>query len=404
MTQSPQNSSPYVSDSEPTAWQNELAPSGLWTSALEKCSPSWKRRRPLVAVLPGEGIGPEIIAVALRVLKALERVGGATIQVETGGLIGKDSERAGLGVLPGAVVKFCEGVFERGGVVLNGPGGGRYVYDLRRQFDLNLKISPVQITNGLADSSPLKDSLLTGLDLLIVRENVGGVYQGLSEIAVDAGKQETVSHTFSYAEADVRRFLEGAAHLALQRKCELTVVYKDSGVPAISALWRRCSESVAKALSVSLRMVDMDLMAYQLIQAPQSFDVIAAPNLCGDVLADLAANLLGSRGLSFSGNFSPQGHAVYQTNHGAAYDLAGKDVANPGGQILSLAMLLRESLGLPQEAAALEVGLRSVWREGWRTADTASARGKTLGTKQMGELVAQAAVQSFQTMATAAAS
>jgi 3-isopropylmalate dehydrogenase len=122
------------------------------------------------------------------------------------------------------------------------------------------------------------------------------------------------------------------------------------------------------------------------------FDVIAAPNMFGDVLADLAAVLLGSRAMSFSGNFTPQGHGVYQTNHGAAYDLAGTDEASPVGQILSLAMMLRHSFGLEAEASAIEQGIQHVWHDGWRTREVMAPTMKLAGTRKITELIASAAV------------
>jgi 3-isopropylmalate dehydrogenase len=138
---------------------------------------------------------------------------------------------------------------------------------------------------------------------------------------------------------------------------------------------------------------DVDLMAYRLIQEPRAFDVIAAPNLFGDILADLGAVLLGSRGLSFSGNFSEDGAAVYQTNHGSAPDLAGLDQANPIGQIASLAMLLRESFGLAREAAWIEAGIGDVLRLGLRTFDILEEGTSLVGTAEMGERIASAVLR-----------
>jgi 3-isopropylmalate dehydrogenase len=169
----------------------------------------------------------------------------------------------------------------------------------------------------------------------------------------------------------------------------LTVVWKESGIPTISRLWRDCAEDAAREYRVSYAMVDIDLMAYRLIQDAPSFNVIAAPNLFGDVLADLAAVLLGSRGLSYSGNFDHHGRAVYQTNHGAAYDLAGTDRANPVGQILSMAMMLRESFGLCSASAAIEQAVRSVWEEGFCTADVAVPGRRVIGTVEMATRIAQ---------------
>jgi 3-isopropylmalate dehydrogenase len=171
----------------------------------------------------------------------------------------------------------------------------------------------------------------------------------------------------------------------------LTVVWKEAGVPSISRLWRDCAENAAAEYGVQLRMVDIDLMAYRLIQEAATFDVIAAPNLLGDVLSDLGAVLLGSRGVSFSGNYTECGEAVYQTNHGAAYDLAGLDRANPNGQILSLAMMLRESFDQHQAADAIEEAVRLVWAEGWRTADVAVPGSRIIGTHEMGRRVAERA-------------
>ena len=170
---------------------------------------------------------------------------------------------------------------------------------------------------------------------------------------------------------------------------------KDGGVPAISEIWRDCAVAAARAAGVECSFANVDLAAYLLIQHAHNLDVIVAPNLFGDVLADLGAVLLGSRGVSYSGNFSSRGAAVYQTNHGAALDLAGTDRANPMGQIFSLAMLLHESFGLTREAALIENAVSQVWREGWRTQDIAAPRHRVVGCEKMGDLVADAAHSCF---------
>jgi 3-isopropylmalate dehydrogenase len=135
--------------------------------------------------------------------------------------------------------------------------------------------------------------------------------------------------------------------------------------------------------------MNADLAAYELIQHPAQFDVLVTPNLLGDILADVAGVLMGSRGVTFSGNFDANGRAVYQTNHGCAHDMAGTDVANPAGQILSLAMLLRESFGLVRAAGLVEDALAGVWRQGWRTADLAEPTCHVLGTRAMADRVAE---------------
>ncbi|WP_211325590.1 isocitrate/isopropylmalate family dehydrogenase [Roseimicrobium gellanilyticum] len=347
-------------------------------------------------MLPGEGIGPQVTRAALQVLEAVSAVTGIRSEVTTGGDIGCDAEKTGGNPLPEDVVAFCRDVFERSGAILNGPGGSRYVYDLRRQFDLFFKISPIQAHCGLADASPLKTDLLQGLDLLIARENISGLYQGLGDSIIDSDGALITRHAFTYRESEVMRFLNAAARLAATRRGILTVVFKQHGVPTISAMWQKCAQEVARIQGVLCKMVDIDLMAYQLISQPSEFDVIAAPNMFGDVLADLAAALLGSRAMSFSGNFTPLGHGVYQTNHGAAYDLADTDDASPVGQILSLAMMLRHSFGLEAEASAIEQGVQQVWRDGWRTREVMAEGAKLAGTRKMTELITEAAANAAE--------
>ena len=236
----------------------------------------------------------------------------------------------------------------------------------------------------------MKAQSVAGADILLVRENVGGVYQGEWRETADERDGRLCEHSFRYSERQVRRILGVAARLAAGRRGRLAVVIKDSGVPGMSALWRDLGREEAAAAGVEVGFVDIDLAAYRLIQDPLSFDVIAAPNLFGDVLADLGAVLLSSRGVSFSGNFSEAGAAVYQTNHGSALDLAGQGRANPLGQIASLAMMLRESFGLAREADWIDAGVEEVMRQGFRTFDVAEPGTTVVGTAEMGERIAAA--------------
>jgi 3-isopropylmalate dehydrogenase len=362
----------------------------------KKAAPSLKEI--LIGVLPGEGVGPDVTRAALEVLGEVTKVTGQGVAVEYGGAIGCDSEKVSGCALPEDVIGFCQGVFDRSGAILNGPGGSRYVYDLRKEFDLFFKISPIQTHNSLPEASVVKQELLEGLDLLVVRENISGIYQGEPGEGINDAGELVVRHHFSYREQDVFRFLRAAARLARTRRGHLAVVYKQYGVRSISALWERCARVACEEYGVTCQMMDVDLMAYQLIRQPHQYDVIAAPNMCGDILADLAAVLLGSRAMSFSGNYTPKGHGVYQTNHGAAYDLAGKDMASPVGQILSLAMMLRHSFGLETEAQAVEQGLQQVWQAGWRTAEVAGPGVNAIGTQEMARLVAAAAGECARTL------
>ncbi|HMV68164.1 MAG TPA: isocitrate/isopropylmalate family dehydrogenase [Myxococcota bacterium] len=349
-----------------------------WTSSLPDAPPP---RAPILGVLPGEGIGPEVVAASLQILDALP--GRERFEVRWGGLIGGEAERAyGVG-LTQEVTDLCAWVFDRGGAVLAGPGGGRFVYDLRRRFDLFCKLAPIQPAPELAALARVRGA--EGVDLLVVRENVAGAYLGRAEVRRGPEGVE-VEHSFRYTERDVRRVVQVAASLARRRRGRLLVALKDGGLPALSDLWRDVATSCASDLD--LRCDNVDLVAYEIVQRPEALDVIVAPNLLGDVLVDVAGALMGSRGVTFSGNFAPDGAAVYQTSHGAAFDIAGKDIANPVGQILSLAMMLRESFGMAGAAAQVEDAVRRVWRAGVRTRDVAEAGHRVVGTAEMGGRIA----------------
>ena len=349
----------------------------------------------LIGVLAGTGIGPQIIGAALQVLKATGQVLDLKFEIRHGGLIGEEAIAEHGQWLPEETADFCADIFHRGGAILNGPGGGRYVYDLRRRFDLFCKFVPVRPRPELARAGKIAPQFLKGVDILIVRDNTGGVYQGQwGDRATDKGR--VAEHSFSYSEHEVHRLVEIAARAAVHRRGNLQVMVKDGGVPTVTALWRDVSSAVAKRHGLEAGFMNIDFAAYELIQNPARFDVIVAPNLFGDILADIAGVLVSSRGVTFSGNFDPAGHGVFQTNHGCAHDLAGRDVANPGGQILSLAMLLRESFGLDEAATLIEKALAGTWQAGWRTSDIAEPGCRILGTQAMAEKVAERVLDSVK--------
>ena len=181
----------------------------------------------------------------------------------------------------------------------------------------------------------------------------------------------------------------GVAVAAAQRRRNiLAVIGKNSGLPSIHSLWRTCALDVARDSGVEVSLLDVDYAAYKLLQEPESFDVIVAPNCFGDILSDLGGVLAGSRGLTFGASYAADGAAVYQTNHGAAHDREDTNTANPAGQIFSLAMMLRQSFGLHAAARFIEDSVRAVWRTRWRTADLMEPGCKVAGTRQFAELVA----------------
>ncbi len=345
----------------------------------------------VIGYLEGEGVGPEVVGEALRVLAALESATGLRIERRRGGAIGMEAQDRCGECLSDDVARFCEDVFAAAGAILAGPGGGRFVYDLRKRFDLFCKLSPVRSFGALEGAGVLRRDHANGADLLLVRENCSDVYMGTERETMAEGERR-VDLRFAYSEPQVQRIVDVGARLAARRRGRMTVVLKTHGMPLLSTLWKDCARRAAVREGVDCECVDVDYAAYRLIQEPDAFDVVVSSNVFGDILADLCGVLMGSRGLTHGGSFSAAGAAVYQTNHGAAHDLAGTDRANPVGQILSLAMLLRESFGLPREAALIEGAVDEVWRQGWRTEDLAGDGGRVVGTRRMGELVA-AAVQ-----------
>jgi 3-isopropylmalate dehydrogenase len=352
------------------------------------CPANSASNQPLIGVLDGTGIGSQVIGSALQVLASVEQLTGVSFEIRRGTLIGEDALPRFGQWLPDEVVEFCSEVFRLGGAILSGPGGGRYVYDLRRRFDLFAKFVPVKPWPELAAVARIVPRYLEDVDILLVRDNTGGVYQGEGRQRItDQGR--IAEHSFQYSEREIQRIVEVAARAASNRRGDLHVIIKDGGIPGMSTLWREVGGAAARKYGIQAAFMNVDLVAYELIQNAARFDVIVAPNLFGDILADIAGVLVSSRGVTFSGNFNAEGHGVYQTNHGSAYDLAGTDTANPAGQILSLAMLLRESFGLERAAAAIEKSLAQVWRAGFRTADLAEPGCQILGTNAMTKRVAQ---------------
>jgi 3-isopropylmalate dehydrogenase len=226
--------------------------------------------------------------------------------------------------------------------------------------------------------------------MVVIRENAGGLYFGECHTDSGPGNACKVTHTFSYRTEQVRRIIEIGIRLAKTRRRRLTLIVKQGGIPAISKLWTDNFSELAAGETLEASVLDVDNASYQIIAMARQFDVVVAPNLFGDIISDVAALLLGSRGLSYSGNFGAKDIAVYQTGHGAAHDLGGRGIANPIGQIQSAAMMLRESFGLDGVAAAIEKAVAGTLARGIRTADIASPESKIVGTRQMGQYIADA--------------
>lgn len=339
----------------------------------------------IIGVLEGEGVGPDLISVVLELLQIAARRWQLDFDIRYGSAIGTVAEKKHGAALTDEVVKFCESIFSAGGAVLCGPGGSRFVYDLRARFDLFCKFTPIRPMPSLEDTGVLKASAIHGVDMVVVRENVSGLYFNEGHLS-----ESEATHTFRYCSKDVRRIIKVAIQLAQQRRQRLTLAVKPAAIKAVSQLWMNAFEELTAGQGLTTSVLEIDNASYQIIAAAESFDVVVAPNMFGDILSDGAALLLSSRGMSYSGNFSPTGAAVYQTGHGAAYDLAGKDIANPVGQILSATFMLRESFGLHEPAAAIEVAVEQTLAAGIRTADIAAAGSRVVSTRDMGRYIASA--------------
>ncbi len=341
----------------------------------------------LIGVVPGEGSAPEVIDAACGVLRAVAEHCHVDLRVQFCPTPNYFCSGPNGGNLSNQLEAFVTQVFRDGGAILAGAVGGRFVYEMRRKFQLYYKLNPLRSYRELLNVCRVKLNSEV-IDILLVRENLEGLYSGDS-IETRSKDGATVSHTFVHHEKQVRALLEVAASIARQRRNALTIVGKNSGTPVIHNLWRRCALEISEAAGISATILDIDYAAYKLLQEPETLDVIAAPNCFADILSDLGGVLAGSRGLTFGASYSADGGAVYQTNHGAAHDISNTNTANPVGQIFSAAMMLRKTFGLRRESQLIEEAVQAVWRQGWRTSDLAEPGCKVAGTREFGDLVAQ---------------
>ncbi|MEW5864954.1 MAG: 3-isopropylmalate dehydrogenase [Pseudomonadota bacterium] len=345
-----------------------------------------------VAVLPGDGIGPEIVAQALAVLRRLDLrlefaqapVGGAAVE-QTGD------------PLPERTLALAR---EADAILFGAVGDPRYdaaprekrpeqaILGLRKALGLFANLRPAQVHDALADSSTLKREVVAGLDLLIVRELTGDIYFGEPRGVRDAGDLGREGFdTMRYSEAEIRRIARVAFEAARRRRRRVCSVDK-ANVLETSRLWREVVSDEAKRFpDVELSHMYVDNCAMQLVRAPKQFDVIVTGNLFGDILSDEASMLTGSIGMLPSASLDERGKGLYEPIHGSAPDIAGKGVANPLATILSAAMMLRHSLGQPEAAARIERAVAKTLADGYRTADLYTEGTRKVGTEEMGRAV-----------------
>lgn len=348
-----------------------------------------------IAVLGGDGIGPEVIAQALRVLSAVAVRHQHEFVLEELPFGGVAIDQFGDG-LPEHTLKGC---LASDGVLLGAIGGPKWgpnapvrpepaLLRLRAELGVYANLRPIKVHPTLRAASPLKPEIIDGVNLLFVRELTGGIYFGKKWREGDRAVDEC-----AYTVGEIERVTRMAGRLAARRRNKITQIDK-SNVLETSRLWRNVSERVIREEfpSVSIEHMLVDSAAMQLIRNPRDFDVILTENLFGDVLTDEGAMLAGSLGVLPSAALGDGKRGLYEPIHGSAPDIAGKGIANPIGTIMSAAMLLRHSLGLDAEAVAIEKAVGRALDAGARTADIATPDGKPLSTSEMGDAVLAALV------------
>lgn len=355
-----------------------------------------------IAVLSGDGIGPEVTAEALRVLRAVADRFGHTLTAQEAlvGQVAIDHEGEAISDETMALCAASDAILfgAVGGAGVGNPGARAQpehaLFRLRKELELFANLRPVQPLAALLDASTLKQDVLRGVDMVVVRELTGGLYYGKpSEIRDGAHGAEAVDTMF-YTEGEITRIVRYACELARTRRGSVTSVDK-ANVLSCSRLWRRIATEVAQEYpDIQLRNLLVDSCAMALIRQPRDFDVIVTENMFGDILTDEASMLAGSMGMLPSASLGTRTtdhgqFGLYEPIHGSAPDIAGQGMANPLAAILSAALLLRHSLGLAEEATLVEDAVRHVVDDGFRTADIVTPESKMVSTHEMGEQVVE---------------
>ena len=345
----------------------------------------------LIAILPGDGIGPEVTHEGVRVLSAIAEQYGHRFNLREALIGGAALDSLDIPA-PEATLDL---VREADAVLLGAVGGPKWndlpsdkrpergLLNLRAAMNVFANVRPVVPHEALRSASPIKEELLVGVDIIVVRELTGGIYFGEKQRSEDSA-----TDVCTYTRAEIERVLRIAGQFAQQRKGRVTSVDK-SNVLETSRLW----QSVAKELfarefpELTVEHLLVDAAAMHLLSRPRDFDVIVTENMFGDILTDEASMLAGSMGMLPSASLNESKKGLYEPIHGSAPDIAGQGIANPCGFILSVAMLLRHSLGLDVEAAAVEAAVFGALDQGFRTADIAVAGAPSSNTQAMGDAI-----------------
>ncbi len=353
-----------------------------------------------IAILPGDGIGTEIVAEAVKVLKVIDKEFGLKMEMESA-LVGGAAFEAHGHPLPPATLKLA---MDSDAVLFGAVGDWKYdtldrplrpeqaILGLRKNMGLFANFRPAICYKELVDASSLKPELVAGLDILIIRELTGDIYFGQPRgrrVATDGhfpGSEEAFD-TMRYSRPEIERIAHVAFQAAMKRDKRVTSVDK-ANVLETFQFWKDVVSEVGKQYpEVALDHMYVDNAAMQLVKAPKKFDVIVTGNMFGDILSDAAAMLTGSIGMLPSASLNASNQGLYEPSHGSAPDIAGKGIANPLATILSAAMMLRFSLNQPVAADRIEAAVKSVLAQGLRTADIYSAGTKRVSTLEMGDAV-----------------
>ena len=347
-----------------------------------------------IAVLPGDGVGPEVVAEGVKVLRQIEQQYEVHFSLRDG-LVGGAAIEATGDPLPEATLQLC---LDSDAVLFGAVGGPRWddlpadqrpergLLRLRQGLDLFANLRPAKLYTALIEASTLRPEVVRDIDLLVVRELVSGIYFGQPRGIDRVEHGERGFNTMVYTTEEIRRIARLAFELARKRRGKVTSVDK-ANVLEVSGLWRReVTELAGEYSDVAVEHMFVDNCAMQLIRAPRQFDVIVTGNLFGDILSDEAAMLTGSIGMLPSASLGGKG-GLFEPVHGSAPDIAGQGIANPIATINSVAMMLHYTLNQPEAAQAIDAAVEMVLNQGYRTADIMREGCTRVGTGQMGDLI-----------------
>ena len=358
-----------------------------------------------LAILPGDGIGPEVMNEAIKVLDAVADKFQHDFELNFGNIGGSAIDALGT-PLPEDTLELCK---QSDAVLFGAVGGPKWddpkaqtrpedgILEIRKKMKLFANLRPVKIFPALINSSPLKPDLLKDVDLMVVRELTGGLYFGKPKKRWSNTKGRQAVDTLKYSEKEIDRIVRVGFELAKKRRKKLTSTDK-ANVLATSRLWREIANEIASEYpEIETEHIYADNLSMQIILNPARFDVIVGENTFGDIISDEAAVLTGSLGMLPSASLSSLPNinssnsrtaSLYEPIHGSAPDIAGQEIANPIAMILSAAMMLRYSLNLHDEASAIEESISKALNEGYRTKDISKDGGQVVPTSRMGDIIA----------------